>query len=400
MIRPLALLSVVAVTLVATPSRTVVPLDPPTGPGAAEANLTVGTDGRLYLSWMEPAPDSAMALRFASFDGSKWSEARTIRSGRDFFVNWADFPSLAVQGGGRMAAHWLQRHGTSSYAYDVRIAHSTDGGRNWGEPVAPHADRSATEKGFVTLWREGNGFGVVWLDGRKADKAGASPKQEMMLYAATIGANGTVSAESQLDARTCDCCQTTAAMTALGPIIAYRDRSPDEVRDIYVTRRVGGKWTEGKPVSSDGWVINACPVNGPSVDAAGRSVALAWFTSANNTPRVKVAFSTDAGATFGAPITVDDGNPAGRVGAVLLDDGSAIVSWLERTKGDTATVRARRVRATSGAGPAVTIAASSAARASGFPRMARVKDQLYFAWTVPGRPSAIHMSRASTAEFK
>jgi hypothetical protein len=375
-------------------------VESPTGTGAAEANLTVGADGKVYLSWMEPAPDSAMALRFASFDGAKWSEARTIRSGRDFFVNWADFPSMSVQSGGRMAAHWLQRHGTSSYAYDVRIASSTDGGKSWGAAVAPHADKSATEKGFVTIWREGNGFGVVWLDGRKADKSLNAPKQEMMLYTAGLSANGTPGAEVQLDNRSCDCCQTTAVMTSNGPIVAYRDRTEKEIRDIYVTRRVRGQWTEGKAVYNDGWEINACPVNGPFLDASGQKVVLAWFTGANNAPRVKVAFSNDAGATFSAPITVDDGNPAGRVAAVLLDDGSAIVSWLERTKGDTASVRARRVRAKEGVGAAVTIAASSAARASGFPRMVRVKEQLYFAWTQPGRPSAVKMSRTSVGTFK
>ena len=374
-------------------------LDVPTGPGAAESNLAVGPDGRVYLSWLEPASDSAMALRFASFDGKTWNPVRTVRTGRDFFVNWADFPSVAAQANGRLAAHWLQRHGASSYAYDVRIATSSDGGATWGMPFAPHKDRSATEKGFVAMWREGSGFGAVWLDGRKADRAGPNPKQEMMLFTATFDAKGVPDPEVQLDARTCDCCQTTAAVASTGPIVAYRDRSLTETRDIYVTRRVRGAWSEPKPVFADGWVINACPVNGPSLDANGKRVVLAWFTAAGDVPHVKVAFSSDAGDTFGAPVVVDEGNPAGRVGAVVLDDGSAIISWLERTRGDTASVRARRI-SEKGVGPAVTIAASSAARASGFPRMVRAGNQLYFAWTVPGRPSTVRVARASTADFR
>jgi hypothetical protein len=387
-----------------TSARAVAPdiqqLESPAGPGAAESNLTVGPDGKIYLSWMEPAPDSAMALRFSSFDGTRWSAPQTIRSGRDFFVNWADFPSLAVQANGRMAAHWLQRQGTgSSYAYDVRIAQSADGGKTWGTPFAPHADRSATEKGFVTMWRDGNGFGAAWLDGRKADKAGKNPVQEMMLFATTINATGAAN-ETQLDGRACDCCQTTAAVTSNGPIIAYRDRSANEIRDIYVTRRLGGAWSEPKAVFADNWEINACPVNGPSVDAAGRRVALAWYTGARDVPRVKVAFSSDAGATFGAPIIVDEGKPAGRVAAVLLKDGSALVSWIERTGGDTASVRVRRVREKEGAGPAATVAASSAARASGFPRMALAGDRVFFAWTVPGRPSSVRVARANAADFR
>lgn len=150
---------------------------------------------------------------------------------------------------------------------------------------------------------------------------------------------------------------------------------------------------------ADNWEINACPVNGPYVDAAGQRVALAWYTGAKDVPRVRVAFSSDAGATFGAPITVDEGKPAGRVAAVLLKDGSALVSWIERTGGDTASVRVRRVTE-KGAGPATTVAASSAARASGFPRMARSGDDVWFAWTVPGRPSSVRVARTRAADFR
>ena len=380
-------------------------LESPTGPGANEPNFAVGPDGKVYLSWMEPAPDSAMALRFSVLDGARddarWSVARTIRAGRDFFVNWADFPSLAVQANVRMAAHWLQRFGTASYAYDVRIAQSADGGATWGTPIAPHADRSATEKGFVTLWREGNGFGVVWLDGRKADKTAKNPIQEMMVMTANLGAvTTTAPTEIRLDERACDCCQTTAAMTSDGPIIAYRDRSPKEIRDISVVRRVRGAWTAPVAVHADGWEINACPVNGPFVAADGKRVVIAWYTAAKDIPRVKVAFSSDAGATFSAPTTVDEGSPAGRVGAVILKDGAALVSWIERTGGDTASVRVRRIGADGKAGPATTIAASSAARASGFPRMALSGEQVYFAWTMPGRPSSVRVARAGVSEFR
>jgi hypothetical protein len=378
---------------------TVEPLDSPAGPGAAEGNLAVGPDGRVYLSWLEPAPDSAMALKFADFDGKRWSAAKTVRTGRDFFVNWADFPSIAVNANGRIGVHWLQRHGAGSYAYDVRIAITTDGGRTWAPPMAPHVDRSSTEKGFVGLWPEGAGFGAVWLDGRKADKAGPAPKQEMMLYA-TPRAGVEQATETRLDERVCDCCQTTVALTNDGPIVAYRDRSPAEIRDISVVRRVNGAWLPPQPVSNDGWEINACPVNGPSLATAGRGVALAWFTAAKNTPRVKVAFSADAGATFGNHVVVDEGQPAGRVAAVMLADGSALVSWLERTGGDTASVRVRRVTPDGQAGRVVTVAASSAARASGFPRMVRSGDRVYFAWTLPGRPSAVRVARADAAAFR
>lgn len=376
------------------PGETLVtPVTSPTGAGAAEPFLAVGPNGTLFLSWLEPIDSLSHALRFAAYDGSRWSAPTTIRAGNDFFVNWADFPSIKVLGDGRLAAHWLQKTGPGTYAYGVRVSQSTDGGATWSTPIIPHRDSSDTEHGFVTLWREGEGIGAVWLDGRKYNKEGDSPTNEMMVVSTTISPAGDIGAESRLDERACDCCQTAVAITSRGPIVAYRDRSADEIRDIYVVRRVDGRWSAPVAAHADGWRIAACPVNGPAIVAADNRVALAWFTSANDSARVKVAFSTDAGATFGPPVRVDDGNPAGRVDVALLHDGSALVSWIERTGGDTAVVQVRRVAADGTADVPISIATSSAERASGFPRMVMHGKGAVFAWTEPGKPSAIRLAR-------
>src|SRR5687767_138101 len=371
----------------------------PAGPGSAEPNLAVSPDGRIYMSWLEPN-ESGHSLRFAALDGSQWSPPVTIRAGRDFFVNWADFPSIEVLDGGRLAVHWLQRNGAGTYAYGVRVAQSGDAGKTWSSPVTPHRDSSQTEHGFVALWRETARLGAVWLDGRKFSKDGHDPSNEMMLVTTSIAPDGVLGEEIRLDERTCDCCQNSAALTSDGPIVAYRDRSRDEIRDVYVARRVSGKWTVGAPVHSDNWKIDACPVNGPAIAAAGRRVAVAWFTAAQESARVKLAFSDDAGATFGAPIRVDGGNPAGRVDVTVIDDGSALVTWVERTGGDTAAVRSRRVHNDGKVGAATTIASSSAKRASGFPQMAVSGSDVFFAWTVPGPTTAVRVARAQLSDFR
>ena len=366
-------------------------LPSPTGPGAAEPSLAVAPDGRLYLSWLEPT-SAGHALRLSAFDGSRWSEARTVRTGRDFFVNWADFPSVSALGKGQLAAHWLQRTGGATYAYGVRIAFSKDDGRTWSDPMIPHRDTSPQEHGFVSMWREGTLLGAAWLDGRKY-KPGRHPTNEMTVQSTMIGPDGKPGAEFELDGRVCDCCQTSSALTSKGPIVVYRDRSPDEIRDMYVVRRVNGRWTAPVPVHNDGWKVSYCPVNGPNVDARGDRVAVTWFTAANETPRVNMAFSTNAGESFSAPIRIDEGNPAGRVDVALLADGDALVSWVERTGGDTAAIRVRRVARDGKPSTPVTLATSTAARASGFPRMAIVRDDVMFAWTVPGRPSSVRVAR-------
>ena len=386
----------------ATPAArtaTIEELPSPAAPGSAEPNFAVSPDGTVYLTWLEPA-DSGHALRIASFNGTSWSPARTIRSGRDFFVNWADFPSVEVLADGRLAAHWLQRTGTGTYAYGVRIAQSVDGGLTWSAPIVPHRDTSLTEHGFVALWRDGAQLGAAWLDGRKFTGSGHDAAKEMLLASTTIGRGGERGVERRLDERVCDCCQTAAALTSTGPLLVYRDRSPDEIRDIAIVRRVRGTWTRPALVHRDNWRINACPVNGPAIDTRANRVAVAWFTAANDTARVRVAFSENAGARFRPPVRVDDGRPAGRVDVLVLGDGSALVSWIERVGGDTAEVRVRRVRADGRAGGPVTIATSSAARASGFPRMVAAGQNVLFAWTQPGRPSAVRLARLPIAAFR
>jgi hypothetical protein len=121
-------------------------------------------------------------------------------------------------------------------------------------------------------------------------------------------------------------------------------------------------------------------VNGPAVATSGRRVAVAWFTGAANTQQVKLAFSNDSGESFGEPVKVDDGSPAGRVDVLLLDDGSAMVCWLEKLPGG-GEVRARRVWPNGRRDQAITVAASGTARSNGFPQMALAGNTLVFAWT-------------------
>jgi hypothetical protein len=367
-------------------------------PGSGEPNLSTGPDGGIYLSWIEPHGDGQHAVRFARWEDAGWSEPRTIAVGSNFFVNWADFPSVVALPDGRLAAHWLVRSGPGTYAYDVHIAQSADGGRNWSTGLVPHRDGTQTEHGFASLFPAGDGrLSAVWLDGRNfADAAGEEGHgsgAEMTLRYTTISADGVLDGETVLDERICDCCQTSVALTSQGPLVAYRDRSPDEIRDISVVRRISGQWTAPQAVHRDGWHIPGCPVNGPAAAARGERVVVAWFTAADENPRVHLAISADAGATFGAPVRVDDGDPIGRVDVVMLDNGDALVSWLERV-GEGAEIRLRRVSAAGEARESWLIGGTSAARASGFPRMARSGDTLVFAWTEPGEPSQVRTAIA------
>ncbi len=364
-------------------------LPSPASATSGQPNLTVAENGRVYLSWIDRLEGGRVALRFATKETNGWSAAHTIAEGANWFVNWADFPSLAVLPDGSMAAHWLAKSGAGTYAYNVNIARSFDSGKTWSQPFVPHRDGTQTEHGFVSLLPVSkDSFTAIWLDGREmagknadhsSNQNGDHGHGTMTLRAAMIQRNKAIEQEALLDAKVCECCQTSAAMTALGPVVVYRDRSDQEMRDISIVRLRDGKWSAPKTVFADGWQINGCPVNGPAVAASGKRVAVAWFTGANNKSTVKLAFSNDAGETFGAPIVIDDGNPAGRVDVLLLPDGTAIVSWLEKLANG-GEVRIRKVKPDGSREAAMTIAPAGTARSSGFPQMVRSGNSLVFAW--------------------
>lgn len=360
----------------------VLPIASPAASNSGQPHLSVSTRGVL-LSWIER--DGARAtLKFSERTPNGWSAARVVASGHNWFVNWADVPSVLRLADGTLAAHWLQKSGPGTYAYDVRLSVSKDGGQTWSPSFLPHSDGTQTEHGFASLFAMSGGLGLVWLDGRAMqsgshDMAGSNAEGAMTLRFGAFDRNWKQTTEAAVDLRVCECCPTTAVVTADGPVVAFRNRTEQEIRDIYVSRLENGKWSEPQPVANDGWHITGCPVNGPMLAARGRTVVVAWFTGKENQNRAFAAFSQDAGRTFGTPIRVDDNGTLGRVDVDLLDDGSAVASWIEFSA-SVAQFRVRRVEASGARSVAVTVTPMSSARSSGYPRMARHGNELVLAW--------------------
>jgi len=304
---------------------------------AAQPDLIAAPDGGWLLSWIEPGARGGHALKFARAgrDG-RWDAPRTIAAGDDWFVNWADTPHIALSADGALWAHWLQKSAPATYAYDVALSRSADAGATWSKPIKVNDDGTASEHGFVSLWPDGaDGIGVAWLDGRRTGGGEGSHgghRGAMSLRAARFDATLARSLDAEIDAMTCDCCQTDAAPTARGPLLVYRDRDPQEIRDIAATRRDATGWSAPRPVHADRWTMPACPVNGPSVAARGEDAIVAWYTAAGGESKVQVARSRDAGAGFGAPRVLDRGEPVqGRVEAALGAD-AVWVLWLREDR--------------------------------------------------------------------
>ena len=330
------------------PTTTFVDLTSPAGPRALGASLTNAPDGTIWLTWVEASAENHAAaaakkksgahqhapataptdapsnppntLHFSTFTLSTgtWSPASTIAARSDIPLSSADFPQLVLDGRGTATAIWTDGHGGALVSY------SADRGKTWSPPTPWSLVSPEVEKFTLTRLADGRVL-AAWLDGR-AKKTG-DPKHPQQLYARILH---DPAPDTLVDPSVCDCCQTTlTAFPDGGALLAYRGRTDTEVRDIRTARFRGASWDEPRPLNNDDWRIAACPINGPRLASDGGRVAAAWFTAADNDPRVLASFSPDAGTRFLMPLRLDRGKPVGHVDTLILRDGALLVTWLE-----------------------------------------------------------------------
>ncbi|MFC7358170.1 hypothetical protein ACFQO1_10750 [Jejudonia soesokkakensis] len=340
----------------------------------------------LYFSWVT-RKDSTDHLHFSVLKDSTWTLPSEITSGKDWFTNWADFPAIA-ENKGTVLTNILQKSANGTYTYDIKLnLYDETLKQIQGEQdFFLHDDGTKSEHGFVSMQPYNDGlFQVAWLDGRNTSAAHDSETHEsagaMTLRTAQVSYNGTIANRVELDNRVCDCCNTAMAITNKGPVVVYRDRSDDDIRDISITRLIDSIWTKPETIHKDNWKIAGCPVNGPAVDALDDHLAVAWFTAKNDKPKVHVIFSEDNGETFDIPIRVDTNESLGRVDLVMLSKESAAIVWMELLEDETL-IQLIKVNSNGSRGEVMTVSKTDSSRASGFPQLEKVGDTLFLAWAM------------------
>lgn len=345
----------------------------------AEPNL-VAQDGKLSLSWVNSIRGKEATLLYSQLENDSWKKPTTVTSGNDWFVNWADFPANATNGDVLLTSH-LQKSASGTYTYDVVLNLRKLNGEIIKENFLLNTDGMEAEHGFVSVIpNEKDGFLITWLDGRNTVKEMEnSHHKAMTIRVAEVSSDGTIFNETQLDARTCDCCQTSISMTQNGPMIVFRDRSNKEIRDIYFSQRINNTWTNPVVVYNDNWEINGCPVNGPKVVSNSNNTAVSWFTAAEGNPKVKVSFLS--GSTFNEPIVLNDVDAIGRVDVAFINDNEVLVSYMETDDYGTY-LRCKKVAKNGVISKAITVAKINSGRSTGVPQLEIMNGFAYMVWTV------------------
>ncbi len=235
---------------------------------------------------------------------------------------WADVPFASQLASGALLYGLYGNLGPTSddpLVYGLRLALEVEGppARDLGWV---HSDVGQVLHGFgAALPLRTGGAEVIWVDDRDGVEV-----PSMALYRREMDALGNLAQETLLDGSVCDCCPPDVTELADGSlVVAYRHRSLEDIRDIYLSRRdpSSREWSAPAAVHDDGWEFDACPVNGPAVAASGEDLAVAWFTrmGEEDTPEIRVAFSKDSGRSFGDPYSVWVGNTRGLVALVATE---------------------------------------------------------------------------------
>jgi hypothetical protein len=357
----------------APPPIKIEPLDSPSEASATAPTLARAPDGSVWLAWIESSPGGA-TVRSASLNPTtlRWSAAQRVATGPQILDVDTAPPALAVGRGGRVTVAWAEGSAASPETESIFLSSSTDAGLTWTAPTPLTTESKANSLPVLTTLADGRVL-AAWLDRRGR----TSGDHDVRLYARIVGepAGPDVLIEARVSEKSPPALVSFPDGSAL---LSYRTLGDGTVRDINVVRYRLGRWENDHALNRDEWRSPPCPASGPQLAVSGGRVAAAWFTAAEDRPRLRISSSPDAGSRFLMPLSVDFGHPLGRPAVAMLHDGAIVTLWVEgessQAKGPPAGLWLRRATPDYSLDPPVLVMAESTDRLRGQPRLAIVRD--------------------------
>ena len=269
----------------------------------------------LLLSWQQ-VNGKTTRLNYARVKDGRVGPTNTAVTGENWFVNYADYARVGDLGEGHWLAAWLERSNNSLIEYQFKVSQSFDQGNNWSKPTTPFDSMPIGQQGFVSALSSGSGALITWVgshDGRYA------------LYSSHLDRQNRWSPITMVDEDNCSCCHPDMARIGTQAAVVYRDRSRQEIRDIAISFRQGGHWSEPGIVAHDGWLMAGCPVNGPALVSLGEAYAVAWYSAPSEQPRIQLKLVADERSQV---IRLDEDKVLGYIDVAAMDSDNVLVGWL------------------------------------------------------------------------
>lgn len=282
---------------------------------AAEPAIAAGSDGSLFVVWVEHRENKQSDVMLARLDanGRAVSEPVRVNARPGMATSWrGDPPTVAVGPEGVIHVGWTGFSGPETKAADIFLSTSRDAGRTFEPPVKVNDDSGTVVHGMHSLAVDDGGrIFMAWLDERNVKMemtAGKMDEHKMEanreVFVASSGDGGRTFSQNKLVAReACPCCKTALAVAKDGRVyVAWRQVLPGNYRHIAVSSSVDGGQNFSEPViaSDDKWMIAGCPVSGPAlVTTETNALRVLWYSAGEaGAPGLYWSESTDGGKSF------------------------------------------------------------------------------------------------------
>jgi hypothetical protein len=284
------------------------PCAEPTLRCALKVTPTFGPDGRLWLVWMAA---SRVWVAHSTDVGRSFSQPVSI-SADTRNLDWGPDarPKIAVDRDGRVFVAFAVFK-DQAFNGQVFYTRSVDGGHTFAKPVAITADPESQRFEAIALDADGSLF-AAWLDKRNRIPAKARNEEYAGAALAFTWSNNhgaTVSETRIAHDDTCECCRLGIAFEGpRRPVVVFRNIFPGSIRDHAVTTFTD-RWTPGPiyRVSVDDWKTEVCPHAGPSLALSpDGAYHVAWYTNGSVRKGLFYASSSDGGRSFSAPMRIGD----------------------------------------------------------------------------------------------
>jgi hypothetical protein len=339
------------------------------GVDAAEPVTASANDGTFYVAWVNHDAKQADVM-IARFSGDGAMQGTPVRVNRQQGIATAwrgDQPSLSVAEDGSVYVVWTARvNSGDKHGTDLYMSVSNDRGQSFASEVKINDDKVPGAHGMHSLAVAKDGrIYVSWLDERhihkptpstKADGHHMESNRDLFIAYSTDGGH-TFLPNRKVAAEACPCCKTALAVSSDGTLYAgWRQVLPGSFRHIAVASSTDGGATFSSPkiVSDDKWMLQGCPVSGPSlsVDPSG-SLKVLWYAAGeSNATGLYVSESRDKGRTF-APRQLLAQETVKGTPALVAGKNRAMALWQAAEVGETKATELGRV------GAALSVAANA-----------------------------------------